>query len=132
VGLGDPVALGVGIDLVAVAGVAQSLGGPNRDRYLERVYTPREVDDCRDPSGRIDPERLAARFAAKEAAIKALPGAGEGVGLTQVEVVRADSGQVTLRLSRRAAELFSASGATEIVVSLAHEDTLAVAAVVIA
>ena len=67
-------AIRVGIDLAAVKAVAESLAGPHAEHYLERVYTAGEVDDCRDPEGEIEADRLAARFAAKEAAIKALPG----------------------------------------------------------
>lgn len=125
-------ALRVGIDLVAVAAVAESLRGPHRDHYLERIYTAREVDDCRGPSGRVEPERLAARFAAKEAAIKALPGAGEEVRLTQIEVVRSESGNVALELSGRAAELLAEAGGGELAVSLTHEAGFAAATVVIA
>jgi holo-[acyl-carrier protein] synthase len=123
-------ALRVGTDLVAVATVAESLRGTHRDHYLERVYTERELDDCRGPSGRVEPEHLAARFAAKEAAIKALPGAGEEVRLTQIEVVRDGSGSVSLALSGRAAELFAESGAAEIALSLSHEAGFATATVV--
>ncbi|HEX4752877.1 MAG TPA: holo-ACP synthase [Solirubrobacterales bacterium] len=123
-------ALRVGIDIIAVASVADSLRGPHRDHYLRRVYTEREVDDCRGSSGRVEPERLAARFAAKEAAIKALPGAGEEVRLTQIEVVRDESGSVSLELSGRAAELFTESQGTEIAVSLSHEGGFAAATVV--
>ena len=124
--------LRVGLDLVAVSTVVESLCGPHRERYLERVYTAREVEDCGGPSEvTLAPERLAARFAAKEAAIKALPGAGEGVALTQIEVVRADDGSVSLRLADRAAELFAASGASEIAVSLTHEGEFAAATVVL-
>jgi holo-[acyl-carrier protein] synthase len=125
-------ALRVGIDLVAVATVAESLRGPHRAHYLERIYTAREVDDCRGPSGRVEPERLAARFAAKEAAIKALPGAGEEVRLTRIEVAQADSGEVSLELSGRAAELLAEAGGTEVAVSLTHEGGFAAATVVIA
>ena len=123
-------ALRVGIDIVAVSTVADSLRGAHRDHYLERVYTEREVDDCRGSSGRVEPERLAARFAAKEAAIKALPGAGEEVSLTQIEVVRDPSGNVSLELSGRAAELFAQSGSAEIALSLTHEGDFAAATVV--
>lgn len=123
-------ALRVGIDLVSVSTVAESLGGAHREHYLKRIYTPREVEDCSGPSGRVEPERLAARFAAKEAAIKALPGAGEEVRLTQIEVVRGGSGDVSLELSGRAAELFAGSGCGEIAVSLSHEAGFAVANVV--
>jgi holo-[acyl-carrier protein] synthase len=124
--------LRVGIDLVSLATVQESLGGAHREHYLERVYTTREVDDCRGPSGRVEADRLAARFAAKEAAIKALPGAGEEVRLTQIEVVKDASGNVALALTGRAAELLAAAGAEGIAVSLTHEGGFAAAAVVIA
>jgi holo-[acyl-carrier protein] synthase len=125
-------ALRVGIDLVAVASVGESLTGSHREHYLKRIYTEREVDACRGPSGRIEPQRLAARFAAKEAAIKALPGAGEEVRLTQIEVVQDESGSTALELSGRAAELLGDSGGTDIAVSLTHEGGFAAATVVIA
>jgi holo-[acyl-carrier protein] synthase len=121
----------VGIDLVAVAAVAESLGGPHRNHYLERIYTPREVDQCRGSSQQVEPERLAARFAAKEATIKALPNAGEEVRLTQIEVVREDSGSTSLELSGRAAELLREAGGTDIAVSLTHEGGFAAAIVAI-
>jgi holo-[acyl-carrier protein] synthase len=124
-------ALRVGVDLVAVATVAESLRGSHREHYLERIYTAAEVDDCRGTSGRVEPERLAARFAAKEAAIKALPGAGEEVRLTQIEVVRDDSGSVSLELSGRAAELLAEAGGGELAVSLTHESGFAAATVVL-
>jgi holo-[acyl-carrier protein] synthase len=124
--------LRVGIDLVAVADVAEALRGPHRDHYLERIYSSQEVDDCLGPSGQVEPERLAARFAAKEATIKALPGAGEEVRMPQIEVVRDDAGNVSLDLTGRAAELFAASGGTEIALSLTHEGGFAAATVVIA
>jgi holo-[acyl-carrier protein] synthase len=125
-------ALRVGTDLVSVANVAESLRGSHREHYLERIYTAAEVDDCRGPSGRVEPEGLAARFAAKEATIKALPGAGEGVRLTMIEVVSDESGQVELALSGRAQELAEEAGAAEIAVSLTHEAGFAAATVVIA
>ncbi|HEX8754661.1 MAG TPA: holo-ACP synthase [Solirubrobacterales bacterium] len=120
----------VGLDLVAVESVAASLRGSHREHYLERIYTEREVDDCRGPSGRVEPERLAARFAAKEATIKALPGAGEEVRLTMIEVVSDPDGQVRLELSGRAAELAREAGVEELALSLTHEAGFAAAAVV--
>ncbi len=125
-------AIRIGIDLVSVATVAESLRGSHREHYLSRVYTDCEVDDCRGPSGRIEVERLAARFAAKEAAIKALPGAGEEVRLTTIEVITGESGQVELKLSGRAAELAAELCASDIAVSLTHEAGFAAATVVIA
>jgi holo-[acyl-carrier protein] synthase len=125
-------ALRVGLDLVAVADVEASLRGAHRARYLERVYTDAEVEDCRGPSGRVEPERLAARFAAKEATIKALPGAGEEVRLTQIEVRREPDGNVAIALTGRAAALLAEAGGGEIAVSLAHEAGFAAATVIIA
>lgn len=122
--------IGVGLDLVAVERVAESLRGPHREHYLERIYTEREVAACRGPSGRVEPERLAARFAAKEATIKALPGAGEEVRLTDIEVVSEADGQVRLELGGRAAELAREAGFAELAVSLTHEGGVAAAAVV--
>jgi holo-[acyl-carrier protein] synthase len=124
-------ALRVGLDLVALSTVVESLRGQHGDRYLERVYTAGEVADCRDADGELAAERLAARFAAKEATIKALPGAGEGVAPSQIEVVRGESGEVALRLSGRAAELFALCDGAEIAVSLTHEGGFAAATVVI-
>ncbi len=123
-------AIRVGIDLVAVDSVAESLAGEHAAHYLERIYTEREVDDCRAASGEIDPARLAARFAAKEATIKALPGGGDEVRLTTIEVRRADNGEVRLQLSGHAAELAAGAGIEELAVSLTHEGGFAAAAVV--
>lgn len=123
-------ALRIGFDLVAVDDVATSLRGAHRDHYLKRIFTEAEVDACRGPSGRVEPERLAARFAAKEAAIKALPGAGEEVRLTSIEVRTEPDGDVELALSGRAAELAAEAGIEEIALSLAHEAGFAAASVV--
>ncbi len=123
-------AIGVGIDLVAVESVSESLAGPHAARYLERVYTDREVDQCRDSSGEIVADRLAARFAAKEAAIKALPGSGEEIRQTGIEVLKGPTGEVRIELSGRAAALAEEAGVTELAVSLTHEDGFAAAAVV--
>jgi holo-[acyl-carrier protein] synthase len=123
-------AIRVGLDLVAVELVAETLRGSHREHYLERVYTEREVDDCRGPSGRIEPERLAARFAAKEATIKALPGAGEEVRLTTIEVRSEPNGEVRLELSGRAAELAAEAGISELALSLTHDAGIAAASVV--
>jgi holo-[acyl-carrier protein] synthase len=124
--------IGLGIDLVAVGSVAEALGGEHARHYLERVYTEREVEDCRDPSGEIDPARLAARFAAKEATIKALPGGGEEMRLTSIEVRREPNGEVRLELSGRPAELAAEAGIGLLAVSLTHEGGFAAAAVVAA
>ncbi len=122
--------LRVGIDLVAVETVAATLAGEHRETYLRRVFTEREVSDCRSSSGEVEADRLAARFAAKEAAIKALPGSAEGVPLRSIEVCRSSGGEIELALSGRAAELAAGAGLGELAVSITHEGGLAAASVV--
>jgi holo-[acyl-carrier protein] synthase len=109
------VALGVGIDLIEIERVERAL--ERRPRLAERLFTPAELAYSRE---RARPGRhLAARFAAKEAVIKAL---GQGVPLSQIEVVSGEPPK--LRLHGQAAE---AAGDTEIAISLTHSDETAAA-----
>lgn len=121
-------ALRVGIDTVSVESVATALQAHGRS-YLERVYTAREITDCTTAAG-ADPERLAARFAAKEAAVKALRITG-GVPWTAIEVVRTPGGWPELLLHAEAAAGAREAGLGEVAVSLTHEAGLASAIVVI-
>ena len=118
----------VGLDLVSVQTVAESLSA-HGDHYLNRVYSAGEVADCR-TGDTVDPGRLAARFAAKEAAFKVLRLADEAVAWTDVEVVRDRSGWVGLSLSGRAATLAEAAGISELALSVSHEQGCAAAVVV--
>jgi holo-[acyl-carrier protein] synthase len=99
------------------------------ERYLERVYTQRELDDCLTPRG-IDPERLAGRFAAKEATLKVLRPREEGIPWNTIEVRRDPSGWVELELSGPAAALATDAGVIELSLSIAHEGGFATAVVV--
>jgi len=119
----------VGIDLVAAEAVQAALQAAHGERYLERVYTELELEDCRTAAG-VDPERLAARFAAKEATLKVLPAGGGGVSLRAIEVRRDASGRVHLRLSGRAAQLAADAGLADFAISLTHEGGFAAAVVV--
>jgi holo-[acyl-carrier protein] synthase len=120
----------VGIDLTSVSGVQDSIS-THAERYLERVYTDAEVAECRTPGG-LDAERLAARFAVKEATMKVLrPTEHDAVPWTEIEVRHADaSDAVEVELTGRAAELAAASGIGELVASLTHEAEFAAAVVV--
>jgi len=119
----------VGIDLVEVGAVEESIG-IHQDRYLQRVYTARELADCRTPGG-ISPERLAARFAAKEATIKVLrPGRDQPVPWNSIGVRSNPAGDVELELSGDAARLAEGAGVGELAVSLTHEGGYAAAIVV--
>jgi holo-[acyl-carrier protein] synthase len=120
--------LRVGIDLVSVESVRESLR-EHGDRYLERIYTAQEIADCRD-GDEISAERLAARFAAKEAAMKALRlPPSEGLDWRSIELVREPDGWTRLRLSGRARELADRQGIGSLEVSVSHEGPLAAAVV---
>lgn len=115
----------VGIDLASAERVKEALAA-HGDRYLERVYTPTEQGDC---AG--DPLRLAARFAAKEAAIKVLrPGPETAVPLRDIEVLRHADGHTELRLVGLAAAQAAEQGIVGLEVSMSHEGDLATAVVI--
>jgi holo-[acyl-carrier protein] synthase len=122
-------AMRVGIDLVSIDSVHGSIR-EHGERYLERVYTERELRDCRTELGPVA-ERLAARFAAKEATIKVLrPSADAAVPWRSIEVVRHSSGWVALELSGEAAALADAAGLHGFALSLTHEAGHAAAVVI--
>ncbi|MGA7704351.1 MAG: holo-ACP synthase [Solirubrobacteraceae bacterium] len=118
----------VGTDLVSVDTIRESID-QHAEHYLERIYTPREVADCQTPHG-IDPERLAGRFAAKEATLKVLRPRDEAIPWNTIEVYRDPSGWVELQLSGQAAALADAGGVDELSLSIAHDSGFATAVVV--
>jgi holo-[acyl-carrier protein] synthase len=118
----------VGIDLVSVDSVKEAIES-HAEHYLQRVYTERELEDCSTPSG-VDPERLAARFAAKEAALKVLRPGEVGLSLRAIEVRRSPGGWVELELSGTAAELASDGGLSGFALSLTHDGGYASAVVI--
>lgn len=122
------VGIRVGIDLVSVDSVRASLA-EHGERYLARVFTEREVADCAGASGPA-PERLAARFAAKEAAIKVLRPHDDAVPLRDIEIRSRPGGWVDVELTGRAASLAAEAGVRELAVSLTHENGHASAVVV--
>jgi holo-[acyl-carrier protein] synthase len=118
--------VGVGIDLVDVARFRESLA--RTPTMAARMFTEGErayAESARDPA-----ERFAARFAAKEAVMKAL-GVGLGAfGFHDVEVVRAESGQPSLVVRSAAEDLAAERGVTVWQLSLTHTATAAGAIVV--
>jgi holo-[acyl-carrier protein] synthase len=118
----------VGTDLVSVETVRESIDA-HGDHYLQRLYTQREISDCATPHG-VDPERLAGRFAAKEATLKVLRPREQGIPWNTIEVVRDPSGWVELGLTGPAAELADDAGIVELALSIAHEGGFATAVVV--
>jgi holo-[acyl-carrier protein] synthase len=121
--------LGIGVDVIEVARVSRALE-KHRERLEDRVFTAEERSDC---AGRVDRDlALAARFAAKEACLKALgTGWAGGVSFRQVEVQRDAAGRPSLRLHGRAAETAAELGVTSTHLSLSHQPSVAVAVVVL-
>jgi holo-[acyl-carrier protein] synthase len=120
--------LGIGTDLVAVPRL-EAVWTRNRERFLARVFTPAEQADC---LSRAHPARhLAARLAAKEAAMKAL-GTGWGLGIRwqDVEVQSGFAAPPRLRLSGAAKARADACGIRQALVSLSHDGDYAIAMVV--
>ena len=115
----------VGIDLVRVSRVAESLATFG-ERFLKRVFTDGEVAYAREAPS-LMAERLAARFAAKEAAFKAL--GLDVASWRQIEVTRAPSGRCALSLHGAARDAAAEAGVVELSVSLSHEGDYATAVV---
>ena len=120
--------VGTGIDLCEVERIEKAMAAPHGERFRERVFTAGEIAYAERKANRA--ERYAARFAAKEAVLKAL-GVGIGAaGFREVEVVRGDDGAPGLLLVGRAAALAAARGIRWWHISLTHTDLVAVASVV--
>lgn len=125
----QPVAgnLRVGIDIVRISRIAESLERFGQ-RFLNRVFTPDEIAYATAAPAR-SAERLAARFAAKEAALKALQLADKGIRWTELEVRRAQSGDCELQLHGAAQTAARMSGFANLALSLSHEGDYAAAVV---
>ena len=121
--------VGTGVDIAEVARIRETVARFG-ERFLKRVFTPDEVRYCTSKAN--TEERLAARFAAKEAAMKAIgTGLRHGVTWQDVEVVRQLGGRPGLRLSGKAAEFAAALGCQRIHLSLSHTEDQAIAYVIL-
>ncbi|HEX4077122.1 MAG TPA: holo-ACP synthase [Candidatus Acidoferrales bacterium] len=120
--------VGLGLDIAEIDRIEAAIarhGAP----FLERLFTPREVAYCESHKGKY--ERYAARFAAKEAAMKALgTGWSHGVRWRDIEVTREPSGKPTLRLEGVAAQIAQRMGVKNISLSITHSGNLALAEVI--
>lgn len=117
----------LGIDLVDVRRIRASLAEFG-DRFERRLFTEQElVDAGLDPVVKV--ERLAARFAAKEAALKAFGLGGVGVNWRELEVVRRADGAPILQVHRKAEIHLRQIGATHWALSLSHDGDQAIAIV---
>ena len=116
--------LSTGVDIIEISRVQQVLERYGQ-RFLDRVFTPAEIEYCR---GRAP--NLAARFAAKEAAMKALGTGYRGVSWRDIEVVRQQSGAPGIELHGRAEKRAQRVGLQDMALSLSHSREYAVASVV--
>jgi len=114
----------VGVDIVEIDRVQAALDRFG-DRFLGRVYTPLEVAFCR---GRVS--ELAARFAAKEAVMKALGTGARGVAWREIEILPNHRGKPLVYLHGRAAERAERIGLSAMDISMSHSREYAVAFVV--
>ena len=121
--------LGVGTDLTEVARIRQSIAQFG-ERFLNRIYTDGERRYAASKANAA--ERFAARFAAKEAGMKAIgTGWRRGVTWKDFEVVNEASGRPTLKLSGVAREIAARMGVKSVSVSLTHTSELAFAVVIL-
>ena len=116
--------LHTGVDLIEISRIADVVARHGK-HYLERIYTPAELEQC----GRRA-ESLAGRFAAKEAVAKAL-GCGIGdIGWKEIEVLGDEQNAPVLTLHGMAAQLAKELGVTTWSVSISHSQSHSVATVV--
>ena len=121
--------VGSGIDIAEVPRIEASIARFG-DRFLRRIFTEGEIRYCDSKANRI--ERYAARFAAKEAAMKAIgTGWNHGVTWRDVEVGRQPGGRPTIAFHGKAAEFAAKLGAVHIALSLSHTKEFAIAQVIL-
>lgn len=121
--------VGTGIDIAEVPRIAAAIARYG-DRFLHRIFTENEMRYCESKANRV--ERYAARFAAKEAAMKALgTGWNYGVRWRDVEVCRQPGGRPTIVFHGKAGEFAAKLGAAHVALSLSHTADQAIAQVIL-
>jgi holo-[acyl-carrier protein] synthase len=121
--------VGTGIDITEVPRIRKAIQR-HGERFLQRIFTEGEIQYCESKVNRV--ERYAARFAAKEAGMKAIgTGWNHGVRWRDLEVARKPGGRPTLLLHGKAAEFAAKLGATNVALSLTHTAEQAMAQVIL-
>lgn len=117
-----------GVDIVDTADFAR-LMNEQAEHFLDRYFTPAELATADEGGSRT--ERLASRFAIKEAVLKALgTGWGNGIAFTDVEVVSQQTGAPSIVLHRRLVTVAEERGIAQWLVSASHTSTVAMASVI--
>lgn len=121
--------VGHGVDIVEVSRIRAMLAR-HEDQFLDRCFTPAEQSYA-EAAGKRRDERLAGRFAAKEAVLKALgTGWRHGIAWTEIEVTPDDAGAPKLSLTGQARAFADSLGATVWHLSISHTETHAIASVI--
>ena len=118
--------IGVGCDVIEIARVQKAI---ERAAFVERVFTPAEIAYC-ESRGKQAAASFAARFAAKEAVLKALGTGLRGGELTEIIVLNDALGKPSVQLSGYHAELAAKLGVKNIALSMSHSRATALAYVV--
>jgi len=122
------VVIGHGLDVVDIEDFSRLLKNPARD-FLDRYFTNMEMSAAEENINQL--QKLAGRFAAKEAVLKAFGlGWGNGIAFTDVEVIILESGAPTITLHRKLAELQKQRGISGWLISISHTNTIAAASVI--
>lgn len=104
----------IGIDIIEISRIEQAIRHWG-DRFLQRVYTNREINLYRKKAA-----SLAARFAAKEAVMKALDTGDKGIGFRDIEIISGPNGKPVVKLHGPAKRLATELGIVNLAVSLSH------------
>jgi holo-[acyl-carrier protein] synthase len=120
--------VGLGVDITEVDRIQGAIERQG-ERLLKRIYTPAEIAYCERFKNKF--ERYAARFAVKEAAMKALgTGWSRGVRWVDIEVVREKGGRPVLRLAGVAKQIAERMGVNNIAITITHTENQALAQVI--
>ncbi len=114
----------IGVDIIEIARI-QEVVERWGERFLHRVYTESELRLCRKK-----PERLATRFAGKEAVMKALGTGAKGISWREIEILAEPSGKPLVRLHGKAQEKADGLGMDKLAISLSDSKDYAIAVII--
>ena len=115
---------GIGIDIVEIERIKKARGKWN-NKFLKRIFRDKEIEYCN--SNRLKYQHFAARFAAKEALIKAL---GESLNWKDIEVIKNEEESPQIKLHGKAKKIMAGKGIKKVLLSLSHSKEYAIAQVI--
>lgn len=120
--------VGIGVDLVKISRIEKA--GSSHPGFLERVFTEREREYC--GRQKYPAQHYAARFAAKEAILKAFgTGMTSGMKWTDIEVLHGEGGGPIVNIAGAAKDLADLKGVKQVLLSYSHDEGYAVAQAVL-